>query len=830
MNIDFHQFNLPVAEVIDEVRENLNNSSTIILKAPPGAGKSTLIPLTLLEEDWLKGKKIILLEPRRLAAKAIATRMSEMIGEKVGETIGYRVRFNVKVSNKTKIEIITEGILTRMLQDDNALEGIGIVIFDEFHERSLHADLAMALCRECQQVLRDDLKVLVMSATLDMPQLSALLDNCPIIESKGRMFPVEKFYVGDTDRYLLPELMTKTIQNAIKEHDGDILCFLPGQGEIMKCNDLLRQHTKNIAIYPLFGQLPFNKQKAAILPHPEGKRKVVLATSIAETSLTIEGVKIVIDSGFTRIQQFDPNSGLSRLETVMVSKDAADQRAGRAGRLGPGIAYRMWSSTTHSRLEETREPEIEQADLTSLVLDLAQWGIIHPNELAWVTPPPSGHVFQAKETLAQLEAIEEEKITPHGKLIHKLPCHPRIAHMLLFAEENDLLPLATDLAAIIEERDPLQKGSGADINTRITALRRARTGKGNPRFRQINKISEVYRKLFKVTENNDAFDDFETGLLLAHAYPERIACAKPGNNAQFQLANGKIAAIGHRDELADESWLAVAHIDARDGMGKIFMASPLDPTDLQQMVKEKEVVKWDTDEGGLIANLQLCIGNIILKNTPINNPDPSHLERAILDAVKKEGKQLLNFNDKEVEQWQARILSLKKWNPKQGWPDVSTDTLLYTATKWLSPYLDKVKKPSDLQKLALKDILHHSLPWELQEKLDLLAPTKLTVPSGSNIKVKYLENGQPPILAVRLQECFGLENTPSVDNGKQNVVLHLLSPGFKPVQITSDLNSFWNNAYFEVKKDLKRRYPKHSWPDNPWTEEAVKGVKRKDKN
>ncbi|NME72127.1 ATP-dependent helicase HrpB [Flammeovirga aprica] len=827
MSLDFHQFNLPVAEVVPEVRAHLAKESTIILKAPPGAGKSTLVPLTLLEEEWLEGRKIFLLEPRRLAAKSIAQRMADMLGEKVGETVGYRVRFDVKVSERTRIEILTEGILTRMLQDDNALEDVGIVIFDEFHERSLHADLAMALCRECQQVLRDDLKVMVMSATLDMPQLSALLDNCPIVESEGRMFPVEKFYVGDTDRYLLPELMTKTIQNALKDHDGDILCFMPGQGEIMKCADLLHQHTKGIAIYPLFGQLPINKQRAAILPHPEEKRKVVLATSIAETSLTIEGVKIVIDSGFTRIQQFDPNSGLSRLETVMVSEDAADQRAGRAGRLGPGICYRMWSKTTHSRLEETREPEIEQADLTSLVLDLAQWGIIHPNELAWVTPPPAGHVAQAKDTLTQLEALEDEKITPHGKAIHRLPCHPRIAHMLLFAEENELLPLATDLAAIIEERDPLPKNSGADINTRITALRRSREGGKNPRFRQINKISEVYRKLFKSKEDNHSFDDFETGLLLAHAYPERIACAKPGNNAQFQLANGKIAAIGHRDDLADEAWLAVAHIDARDGMGKIFMASPLDPTDLAPMVREKEVVKWDTDEGGLIANKQLCIGNIILKSTPINNPDPSHLQQAILDAIKKEGKQLLPFKEKEVEQWQSRVLSLKKWNPKDKWPDVSTETLLYSASKWLSPYLDKIKKPADLMKLELQDILHHSLPWELQEQLDTLAPTKIKVPSGSNIKLKYLDNGQPPVLAVRLQECFGLEDTPMINNGKQSVVLHLLSPGFKPVQITSDLKSFWNNAYFEVKKDLKRRYPKHSWPDDPWTEEAVRGVKRK---
>ncbi|NLR93601.1 ATP-dependent helicase HrpB [Flammeovirga agarivorans] len=827
MALDISKIDLPVKEIAEEIISTCTEHSTMILKAPPGAGKSTLVPLLFLDQPFLEGKKIYLLEPRRLAAKTIANRMADLLGEKVGDTVGYRVRFDTKVSKNTRIEVLTEGILTRMIHQDNALEDVAMVIFDEFHERSLHADVAMALCRETQQVLRDDLKILVMSATLDMPQLSSMLDNAPILESKGRMYPVDLQYIGDIDRFLIPEMTAKAAIDASKKHEGDILCFLPGQGEIKKCEGILRTQLRDFAVHPLYGQLPHRMQQAAIMPNKEGKRKVVLATSIAETSLTIQGVTVVIDTGFGRTQQFDPNSGLSRLTTVQISKDAADQRAGRAGRLGPGTCYRLWSKATNERLDEQRIPEIEQADLSSLVLDMAQWGIINHSELSWVTPPPQGHVYQARETLEQLDAIEDNQITDHGKNIHRLPCHPRIAHMLLFAEENDLLPLATDLAAIVEERDPLGREAGVDINLRIEGLRRFRKeGQKNRRFNQIEKIANQYRKMFDIKDDNSSVDDYETGILLAHAYPERIACSKPGNNAQFQLANGKIAMVGHKDDLAYEQWLAVAHIDARDGMGKIFMASTLDPKDLAPMVKEKEIVTWDSDDGGLIATKDLRIGNIVLRSVPLNDPDPDLLEEAILNAIKKEGKQLLNF-DEEVEQWQARIMSLKKWNPQDKWPDVSTETLLLTCKDWLLPYLDQVKKPSDLKKLKLKDILHHSLDWELQEKLDVLAPQRIEVPSGSNIKIKYQNNGEPAILAVRLQECFGLENTPSVNHGKNKVLMHLLSPGFKPVQITADLNSFWNNAYFEVKKDLKRRYPKHSWPDNPWTEEAVRGVKRK---
>lgn len=817
---------LPVVEIISEVRDHLTKSNTLIVNAPAGAGKSTLLPLALMNESFLNGQKILMLEPRRLAARTIAERMSWFLDEKAGQQVGYRIRFDNRVSDNTSIEVLTEGILTRMIQSDNALEGVGMVIFDEFHERSIHADVALALCREAQQVLRPDLRIMIMSATLDMPQLSSLL-QAPSAVSKGRQYPVAINYEGDIDEYVMSEMCAQTIRKASQAHDGDILAFLPGQREILKTAEILRGSLKGFAIHPLYGMLPQRQQQAAIMPDKSGKRKVVLATSIAETSLTIEGIKVVVDSGFGRTSRFDPNSGLSRLETVRISLDSADQRAGRAGRLSEGHCYRLWSKATELRLAEHRTPEILEADLASLVLDMAQWGIANPEQLTWLTPPPKGPLAQAKELLHQLEALESGRITEHGKQMLRLPCHPRIAHMLLMAEESGHTGLATDIAALLEERDPLGPQAGIDLNTRIEALRTHRREQRDGRkLARIEKIADQYRRLFNETAENGPVDPYETGVLLTHAYPERIACARPGNNAQFQLSNGRYAMAGHRDDLAHEPWLAVAHIDARDGMGKIFMASPLNPKDLAPLVKEREVVTWDTDDGGLIAVSNLCIGNIVLRSTPLPDPDESHLLDAICEAISKEGERLLNFNE-ATQQWQNRVLSLRKWNPQDGWPDVSTATLLETNGEWLRPYLNQVKKPEDLKKINLAEVLQHSLSYEQQQQLANQAPERIEVPSGSFIKVQYRDNGQPPVLAVRIQEVFGLAETPRVNNGKSAVLMHLLSPGFKPVQITDDLNSFWNNAYFEVRKELKRRYAKHVWPDDPWNEPAIRGVKRR---
>ncbi len=815
MSFDPQKTNLPVVEIIDKVKSGLSEDNTLIVHAPAGAGKSTLLPLVLMHEPWLAGKKIILLEPRRLAAKTIAFRMADLLGEKVGHSVGYRIRFDNCISDKTKIEVVTEGILTRMLQSDNALENVGMVIFDEFHERSLFADVALALARESQQVLRPDLRIMIMSATLNLPKLSSLL-NAKIVESHGRQYPVEIKYEGDSDMMMLPELCARLIKKIIDKEQGDILVFLPGEAEIKKTEASLKASlSNNIAIHLLYGQLPPNKQMAAIMPDRQGKRKVVLSTSIAETSLTIQGIKVVVDSGFSRTMKFDPNSALSKLVTQEITKDAADQRAGRAGRLEAGVCYRMWTKATQSRLREHRTPEILEADLATLVLDLAVWGISNPNDLIWLTPPPKGAINQASALLHQLEALEDGKITAHGKHINKLPCHPRIAHMLLMADDDGLSGLASDVAAILEERDPLDKEVGVDINLRIEALRKLRKGiLSNKILSRIERIASQYRKLLNIEIENNSVDPFETGLLLVYAYPERIAHAKPGNNAQFKLANGTIAAAGHKDDLAHEAWLAIAHANMRDSIGKIFLASPLNPRDLAPMVKEKELVEWDTKRGGFSAITNLCVGHIILQSKPLSKYNPELKIKAISNAIKKEGEHLLNW-DKEVTQWQNRVLSLRTWNENEEWPDVTTATLLKDNQEWLAPYLSQIKKPEDLKKINLKSVLQHHLNFEKQQLLDKLAPERIEVPTGSKIIIQYHANGEVPILPVKLQEVFGLQNTPTINKGKVNLLMHLLSPGFKPVQITSDLNSFWNNAYFEVKKELKSKYPKHKWPDDP---------------
>lgn len=817
---DPFQINLPVRDILTSVQDSLAATNTLIVGAPPGAGKSTLLPLALFQQAWLNNKKVIMLEPRRLAAKSIANRMAELLNEEVGKTIGYRIRFENCISAATKIEVVTEGILTRMLQSDNALENVGLVIFDEFHERNLQADLALALCREAQQILRPDLRILIMSATLNMPQLQNLL-QAPIIESQGKQYPVEIIYTNDADEFLLPELTAQTILKAITQHEGDTLAFLPGEAEIRKCEELLKQQLPNFRIHPLYGVLPQREQYAAIMPNKSGQRKIVLATSIAETSLTIEGIRIVVDCGFTRSSRFDTRSGLSRLETLRISKDAADQRAGRAGRLSSGVCYRMWTMATHQRIAEHRVPEIMEADLCSLMLELCKWGMDDIYKLCWLTPPPKASVQQALDTLQQIGALENNRITEHGKQVHQLACHPRIAHMLILADTTHLKQLACDIAAVLEERDPLPRESGIDINLRIEALRRARaTNNLGNKFKRIEKNAASYRKLLNIETDNGPVDVYETGLLLAYAYPERIASARPGNNAQFQLANGKIAVAGHKDDLAHEPWLAVANMDLRDGLGKIFLAAPLNPSDLIHLVKEKQNISWDTRKGGLIATTELKIGSIVLQSKALAKPNEELVLEAICNAIKTEGLSLLDLSD-EFTQLQNRIQSLAVWNSEQQWPNASTEHLLANATEWLGPYIKTCKKPEDLKRLNLADCLFHWLSWEQQQLLNTLAPAKLAVPSGSNIKIEYFANGATPVLSVRLQEVFGLADTPIINNGKTKLVLHLLSPGYKPVQVTEDLKSFWNNLYYEVKKELQRRYPKHAWPENPWEAKAV---------
>lgn len=860
MSFNPYQYNLPVTDIIPDVQHELKTHNTLIVTAPPGAGKSTILPLALLQEPWLNNKKIILLEPRRLAASTIAYRMADLLNQQPGQTVGYRIRFENKISRNTKIEVVTEGILTRMLHSDNALENVGLIIFDEFHERSIHADIALALSREVQQILRPDLRLLIMSATLDVPQLAEML-QAPIVESKGKMYPVEVIYTGQvqgtpfgTGHQHLPDLCSKTIARATKEQEGDTLVFLPGQAEIRKTAEILKRTLSGFAIHPLYGQLTHAEQQAALMPDPHGRRKVVLATSIAETSLTIERIRIVVDSGYTRKSAFDPRTGLSALKTVQVSIDSADQRSGRAGRLSPGTCYRMWSAATQQRLAPYRTPEILDSDLTPLMLDLLEWGISDPGTLDWLNTPPAVAINSAKELLTALGAIQGDKITEHGKQIHRLPLHPRLANMLITAQEMVSpkgspmdLPLATDIAALLEERDPLDRSiAGADLNLRIEHLRRWRTEQRRDRaWEKIEKTAAVYRKLFNIAPDNTAADHFATGLLLAYAYPERIAAAKDANSGLFQLANGQTATINRDDDLSHEPWLSIAQLDAQKGQGKIFMAAPLNPKDLIHLGKETENIRWDSRKQQLLATADLRIGSIVLQSKPLAAPDPQQLEHIISETIKNEGQSLLNFTP-QVEQWQNRVLSLGSWNPEQNWPDVSTQTLLHNNKEWLSPYFPRLRKAAsgparpvggssvqallkeeDFKKIDLANILQHSLPYDQQIQLNQLAPSVITVPSGSSIPLSYSPYGDAPILAVRLQELFGMLDTPTVNGGTTNVVIHLLSPGYKPVQVTTDLRSFWQNTYFEVRKELKRRYPKHSWPENPLEAEAVRGVKRK---
>ena len=817
---------LPVTEIIPEVRQILAGHPTLLVSAPPGAGKSTLLPLALLDEPWLEDRKILVLEPRRLAAISISSRMAELLGEEVGNTVGYRIRFENRTSRQTRIEVVTEGILTRMLHHDNALEDVGLILFDEFHERSIHADISLALSREVQDVLRPDLRLVVMSATLDLAPLAGML-HAPVVESQGRLHPVEVIYTGHSDVRELPGECSRTILKALREHPGDVLAFLPGQAEIRKCHELLKRQ-REVMICPLYGQLSYAEQQAALVPEPGGRRKVVLATSIAETSLTIEGVRIVVDSGYTRKPVFNPGTGLSGLKTVRISLDSADQRAGRAGRLSSGVCYRMWSAATHSRLEPYRTPEILDSDLGPLVLDLLEWGIHDVSSLCWLNEPPAAALASAKDILASLGAVDGDRLTPHGKRIHRLPCHPRLANMLILAENAGTLPLATDVAALLEERDPLDRTvTGADLNLRIEMLRRYRaSGNGDKRLARIEKAAAAYRKLFGVSAENTVHDPFAAGALVASAYPERIARARIPGDGNFRLANGQTGLLSQSDDLAHEAWLAVAQLDSQKGQGAIFLAAPLNPADVTHLAEESQSIRWDSRKGQLQMTSDLRIGSLVLESRPLEQPDPELRDAAIADAVRSEGRTLLNFSS-ELEAWQNRVLALRHWNPEQDWPDVSTDALLQNNEAWLAPYYGQLRKADDFRKLDLRVVLQHYLGYDNQQLLDRLAPAELPVPSGSSIRIRYQPGGEDPVMAVRLQEVFGMMDTPKVNSGTKNVVLHLLSPGFKPVQVTSDLRSFWQNTYFEVRKELTRRYPKHAWPEDPLQAEAVRGVRRK---
>ena len=891
---------LPASLIADDVNSALQTHHSLVITAPPGAGKSTLLPLTILSSLG-EGEKILMLEPRRLAARQIAERMAQILGETVGETVGYRVRFESKVSKRTRIEVLTEGILTRMLVDDATLDGVSIVIFDEFHERSINSDLALALTRQAQEIIRPDLKIVIMSATIDACGICAAL-KAPLIESEGRMFPVELHYADeDTDPRDIAAVAASTTIEAYKKHEGDILVFLPGQAEIERCFELLSnsQHLNtsggalvssapttsqpittttphhlttsggalvssapstphHLTIHPLYGNLSPENQHRAIAPSAPGERKIVIATPIAETSITIEGVRVVIDSGLCRQVVFDARTGLSHLQTVRISMDMATQRMGRAGRVAEGVCYRLWTKASEHLMAEQRKPEIEEADLAPMVLDTAAFGESDAEALPWLTMPPRAGVFKAKELLMSLGAIDENgNITPIGKRMAALPCHPRIARMILATtnlttsttqgvhlsqvhqqhlttstSHHNTTSLACDIAALPEEKDPLSETGGTDLTLRLSALRAARRKGQMGRWQRIAKIAAEYRRMAHTDEENRDPAPMEVGLLVAHAYPERIAHST-NNIGSYRLASGANVQLDATDQQSAHSWLAIASLHSAPGAtGRVFLAAPLDPEDLNaEFVKEVDNISWDTKQGCVVMQREQRIGKLMLSEKPIHDADKEQVKSIVCEAMKKDGLTMMAWSEKAVEQVQRRVAQVAAWHPELALPDVSTEHLLSTAADWLPFYLEeggRVKSSvQELRKLNLAEIIWNLLPYEAQQEVDRLAPTHIEVPTGSRIRIDYRTGAEAPVLSVRLQECFGMERTPCVDDGKRPVLMELLSPGFKPVQLTQDLASFWQGTYFEVRKELRRRYPKHYWPENPLEAEAVRGVKRK---
>ena len=888
---------LPASQIAVGVNEALHTNSSLVVTAPPGAGKSTLLPLTILSSLG-EGEKILMLEPRRLAARQIAERMAQMLGEQVGETIGYRVRFESRVSKRTRIEVLTEGILTRMIVDDATLDGVSVVIFDEFHERSINSDLALALTRQAQQIIRPDLKVVIMSATIDTSNICAAL-QAPLIESEGRMFPVELHYADkDTDPRDIAAAAASTTIEAYKKYEGDILVFLPGQAEIEHCYELLsksqhftaspsqpintstHQHLTtstsqpttttphHLTIHPLYGNLSPEDQRRAIAPSAPGERKIVIATPIAETSITIEGVRVVIDAGLCRQVVFDARTGLSHLETVRISMDMATQRMGRAGRVAEGVCYRLWTKASEHLMAEQRKPEIEEADLAPMLLDTAAFGESDAEALPWLTMPPRAGVFKAKELLTALGAIDENgNITSIGKRMATLPCHPRIARMILATtnlttstpqgvhlsplgfcrlpeqevhqqhlttstSHHNNTSLACDIAALLEEKDPLSETGGTDLTLRLSALRTARRKKQLGRWQRIAKIAAEYRRMAHTDEDNRDPAQTEVGLLVAYAYPERIAHST-NSIGGYRLASGANVQLDAADQQSAHSWLAIASLYSAPGTtGRVFLAAPIAPDDLEkEFVKEVDNIAWDTKQGCVVMQREQRIGKLMLSQKPIHDADKEHLKGIVCEAMKKDGLTMMAWSEKAVEQVQRRVAQVAAWHPEMALPDVSTEHLLSTAADWLPFYLEeggRVKTSvQELRKLNLAEIIWNILPYEAQLEVDRLAPTHIEVPTGSHIRIDYRSGAEAPVLSVRLQECFGMERTPCVDDGRQPLLMELLSPGFKPVQLTQDLASFWQGTYFEVRKELRRRYPKHYWPENPLEAEAVRGVKRK---
>jgi len=817
---------LPVDEALPRLKQALAGGNAAVLVAPPGAGKTTRVPLALLDAPWLGRAKIVMQEPRRLAARAAARRMAATLGETVGETVGYRVRLDTKVGPRTRIEVVTDGLFLRLLQDDPSLDGIGCVIFDELHERGLETDLSFALVREAQTALREDLRVIAMSATLDPGPVAQRLGGAPVIESAGRLFPVDTRYLDRESAGRIEDAVASTVRRAFAEESGSALVFLPGVGEIRRVEERLRDLGADVDVAPLYGDLSPADQDRAIAPSPAGRRKVVLATSIAETSLTIEGVRIVVDGGLMRMPRFSPRSGMTRLETVRVSQASADQRRGRAGRLEPGTCYRLWTEAAQRGLLPFSPPEILDADLAPLALELALWGA-SDTTLPWLTPPPVAALATARALLLDLGALDlSGAITPHGRAMARLGQHPRLAHLVLKGRELRQGKVAALLAAILSERDFLRLPKGerdVDLRHRIDiALGSERGGKRDGALRL---VQESARRLMPRDAHNETPDVSTTGALLALAYPDRIGRRRPGTAGRYLLSGGRGAVLPEGDPMANEEFMVVADLDGSTQDSRIYLAAPITAAEIEELYADRivgeETVRWGEREGAVLARRQRRLGALILEDKPLTRPDAEKLKAAMLDGVRQLGLGALPWND-DLARWRERIAFLRRLD--ESWPDLSDRALLGSLETWLAPFLDRISRRDHLARIDLGAALKALVPWDRQRTLDRLAPTHIDVPSGSRVAVDYA-NPAEPTLSVRLQEMFGLVDTPRVGGGKVPLTLHLLSPARRPVQVTRDLASFWASGYRAVKAELKGRYPRHYWPDDPLVAEPTARVR-----
>jgi ATP-dependent helicase HrpB len=853
---------LPIDEALPELRRALREHSSAVLTAPPGAGKSTVVPLVLLQEPWAAGKRILMLEPRRLAARAVAQRMAQTLEEAVGRTVGYRMRLDTKVSRDTRIEVVTEGVLTRMLQTDPALEGVAAVIFDEYHERSLQADLGLALVLDARESVAPDLKILIMSATLEGAAVSRLLGGAPVVTSQGRSFPVETRYAGK-GAPLLPEgflghshsrariseaaeaVVARIIRRALEEEQGDMLVFLPGAREIHRVRTVLEGSSAaasggatRLRVLPLYGELSSEEQDEALTTGGPGTRRVVLATNIAETSLTIPGVRVVVDSGLVRRLRFDPATGMSRLETERVSRASADQRQGRAGRLERGVCYRAWSESAQRSLAPYSPPEIVEADLTPLALELAGWGVRDAAALKWLDPPPEALLASARDLLERLGALNASgRITPHGREMTRLGVHPRLAHMLLRAREIGCLPLAADLAALLSERDLLRgmAGRDSDIRGRLEALRGESDSGGidRPALQRARRESrDLLRQLGAMSGSKPPAPsgDASVGGLLALAYPDRIGRQRTGGEGRYTLTNGRGAHFAQPQSLSRQELIVAVDLDDRERDARIRLAAPLSRADIDQLMASRleraSSVEWDAREEAVLARRVLRLDGLVLEESALPEVPREEALIAMLEGIRELGIESLPWT-RDARELQARIAFVRRLDDvHETWPDLSDPALAASTEEWLAPWLDGVTRREHLARIPLLEVLLARLSWQQRGELERLAPSHLDVPSGSRVRIDYLDESAPAV-AVRLQEVFGLDSSPRIGGGRVPITFKLLSPAQRPVQVTRDLASFWRGAYADVRKDLRGRYPKHYWPENPLEAEPVRGVRRR---